>query len=113
MTRKLQMERKRMTKVERFYIEQNCTTMSIEQIQADLRLPKKVIEKLYNECRTEQEEKEKKEQQVTAEKLMIKNDRGSVAMTSAASQLGDETRQASRNIEQINEKRKQYIHKIR
>lgn len=109
--------RKRLKKVEKFYIEHNCQGKSLEDLAVDLQIPKTLIEPYYNECLDKirkAKEKKEKEAMPTAGKLLArKEDRGVVVMTRESSEFAD-TKQPSRVSKAKESARdKKHIHKFR
>lgn len=80
-----------LSKAEKFYIENNCKSLSLDQLCEDLKCPSKSIEKYYNECI----ESHKKAD--TIDKLMIVNSKGGYAiMSKEASEKGEATRKRTK-----------------
>jgi hypothetical protein len=91
-----------LSKVEKFSIENNCKSLSLDQLCDDLKCSAESIEKYYNECIEGQKRAD------TIDKLMIVNSKGGYAiMSKEASEKGEATRK--RTSPPLSE----HIHRIR
>ena len=88
--------RYRMTKLEKFYIDNHLDT-DAKSLAIELGIPEPVIDRYQKKITREQkkEEEEQEEKPTTTDDFMIKNKKhGAVSMTQAASMQGDATRGA-------------------
>lgn len=87
--------RYRMTKLEKFYIDNHLDT-DAKSLAIELGIPEPVIDRYQKKITREQKkEEEQEEKPTTTDDFMIKNEkRGAVSMTQAASMQGDATRGA-------------------
>lgn len=94
--------KKTLSKVEKFYIEQNCRVSTLEAISKDMGCDQEIISPYYSEC------VDKIEKSNTIDKLMNVNTKsGFAVMTKEASEKGDATRKKK------DQKKVEHIHKIR
>jgi hypothetical protein len=87
--------RYRMTKLEKFYIDNHLDT-DAKSLAIELGIPEPVIDRYQKKITREQKkEEEQEEKPTTTDDFMIKNEKhGTVSMTQAASMQGDATRGA-------------------
>ena len=91
-----------LSKAEKFYVENNCKSLSLDQLCEDLKCWAESIEKYYNQCL------ENNKKADTIDKLMIVNSKGGYAiMSKEASEKGEATRK--RTTPPLSE----HIHRIR
>ena len=94
--------KRNLSKVEKFYIEQNCSNSTLEEISKDIGCPQNIASSYYKEC------VDKAEKGDTIDKLMNVNTKsGFAVMTKEASEKGDATKTRK------NQKAAEHIHKIR
>lgn len=86
-----------MSKSERFYIDQNQSKLDVETLANDLNRTvlqvRKYLDKKHEE--TQNESIKKKNEESRMQQLMGGRDKGATVMTTAASELSDETKQKS------------------
>lgn len=76
-----------LSKVEKFYIEKNCSTSSLTDLCNDIGCPESIVSAFYNECL------DRLKRQDTIDKLMISDKKnGCMVMTKEASEKGDATK---------------------
>ena len=94
--------KRNLSKVEKFYIEQNCSNSTLEEISKDIGCSQNIASSYYTECL------DKIEKADTIDKLMNVNTKsGFAVMTKEASEKGDATKTRK------NQKAAEHIHKIR
>lgn len=110
----------RLTKVEKFYIENNMETMSVEDLSKDIRCGKTLVQKQIDLLKSKNHQKQitmpaKAEDIVSssmpkAGDFMIRNKRyGVTVMTRQSAEISDENR---KNVKKTNTSR-EYIHKTK
>lgn len=93
---------KTLSKVEKFYIEENCINTTLESISKDMGYAEEIVSPYYTECL------DKIKKSDTIDKLMNVNTKsGFAVMTREASEKGDATRKKK------DQKAVEHIHKIR
>ena len=87
--------RYRMTKLEKFYIDNHLDTEA-KSLAIELGIPEAVIDRYQKKIKREQKKEEVQEKKpTTTDDFMIKNEKhGAVSMTQAASMQGDATKGA-------------------
>lgn len=76
-----------LSKVEKFYVEKNCSISSLTDLCNDIGCPESIVSKFYNECL------DKLKKQDTIDKLMITDKKnGCKVMTKEASEKSDATK---------------------
>ena len=91
-----------LSKVQKFYIESKCSSMTLSDICSDLGLDKSVVSSYYDEC------KNKATNDFTVDKLMnINSKRGYAVMSKEASERGDASKKQATKTDP------NHIHKIR
>ena len=93
-----------LSKIEKFYIENNCRASTLEDLCKEIKKSKQLVEKYYKEC----VDKQQSEDKITADKLMnVNSKQGYAIMSREASEFGEQNRTA-REV-----KTPSHIHKIK
>jgi hypothetical protein len=100
---KRKINQRELSKAEKFYIENNCKKLSLEEVCRDLECEEGLVSTFYNECLDSLKNKD------TIDKLMIVNSKaGYAVMSKEASSKGESTRRKN-----ISSPVSEHIHKIR